>query len=158
MGLFTKEVKKAVDMKLQNIFRDHNEIIAGIVQDKVRTAMEESTSAQVENLKLQKELSQLQSEVRAKKDELASLKSEIKLEKTEMEHLVALKEQRMEVDFEKKTVELEKEYQNKEIALLKDKFSSVQEAIEKQQKKQERVFDTILKALPNVNMEIIKES
>lgn len=105
-------------------------------------------SSQVKSLKKQKE--ELQDEVR-------SAKKEKEMEELELKHLIAMKEERMQLDIEKKTVELEKTYQTKEMELIKSNFKEVLNTIDKSTKDTKDLFTAIMKVLPNVNLDITKD-
>lgn len=118
--------------------------ISEIVRESVNNALEKATKEQINILSLQKDISKLTEEKRVLKDELADLKKAKELEKIEIEHLVALKEQRMELSIQQKEVKLERDYQQKELVLRQKGFDEMVTYIKKQGEDMRRLYGEIL--------------
>lgn len=131
-----------------------NAEVKEIVEKTIDSVLTKATENSHNILKLQKDISSLTEEKRTLKDDLADLQKQKELEKTEIEHLVALKEQRMELTIQKKEVELERKFQEKELELRKKGFDEMVNHINKQSEDMKSLYGQILERLPNVNMEI----
>jgi hypothetical protein len=70
-------------------------------------------------LKAEDSVVRLNEQIRELEDELAKLKSKKRLEDAEFKGLIKLREDRLNLDLEKKSVALDKEYSKKEMELLK---------------------------------------
>ena len=132
--------------------------ISEIVRETINNALDKATKEQVNILSLQKDISKLTEEKRTLKDDLADLKKAKELEKIEIEHLVALKEQRMELTIKQKEVQLEHDFQKKELALRQKGYEEMTAHIKKVGEDTKSLYSEILARLPNVNMEINKRS
>lgn len=128
--------------------------ISEIVRETINNALEKATKESVNILSLQKDISKLTEEKRTLKDDLADLKKAKELEKTEIEHLVALKEQRMELTIQQKELKLEKEFQQKELALRQKGYEEMVANIQKAGEDMKLLYGEILRRLPNVNLQL----
>tara|TARA_R110000803_G_scaffold210685_3_gene283218 strand:+ start:8136 stop:8522 length:387 start_codon:yes stop_codon:yes gene_type:complete len=98
------------------------------------------------------ERDQLREEVRKLKDDIAGLKSKKKIEEEDIKHMVRLKEERMEVANEKKSLEMERE-KDKAIAEVKDNYRDKLEGrLEKEVGNMKEMYGQILERLPNINV------
>jgi hypothetical protein len=96
----------------------------------------------------------LKDEIRRLKDELADLTTTKKMETREIEHLVKIKEEKLNIEHEKKTVELTAEFQKKEMAMQTKYHDKVVTQIEGYNGRQDKFFDQVMKRLPNVNVQL----
>ena len=88
------------------------------------------------------------------KDELSDLKQERKVADEDIRHMVKLKEERMDLDFEKRVVVIEKD-QAAAIAAVKDMYQDKQlAALENQIERTEVIQKEILDRLPNIAVKI----
>ncbi len=99
------------------------------------------------------------------KEEIPKLKRELKeleLQKTmderDIRHLVKLQQEKHEVEFAKKEVELQKQFQAKEMVLQTKYHTDIVAKIEEFAKEQRTTYSEIMKRLPNVNMSIKQQN
>lgn len=123
-----------------------------IVSKSVRVAVESSLKDSKHILTYQRDINVLTDERRKLKDELADIKKEKELEKIEIEHLVALKEERMKLEMSQKEVALEKEFQKKELSLAKKSYTDMVDRINKASEDMKQIYSEIMLRLPNVNL------
>ena len=91
-------------------------------------------------------------EIRKVKDELADLKQTKKMEDENIRHLVKIKEEGLNIEHQKKEVELERQ-QQESIATVKDEYRNKQESTLKAQiESGDKRFAEILARLPDVNV------
>ena len=95
---------------------------------------------------------ELKKKIRALKDEIAELKTTKKMEQREIEHLVKLKEEKLNIEHQKREVELQKEFQEKEMALQTKYHTEIIGKIEEFAKAQRETFKEIMKRLPDVSV------
>lgn len=95
---------------------------------------------------------QLKKRVRELNDEIESLKTKKKMEQREIEHLVKLKEEKLDIEHQKKEIELQKDFQAKEMALQTEYHGKIITAIETARKEQQETYKEIMKRLPNVSV------
>ena len=143
---WNKKVSDAEDPLVKRIDKTVSETVKKIVNNSLKDA--EST------LKLHKEVDMLTEERRKLKDDLADIKKQKELEKTELEHLVALKEERMTLQISQKEVELEKVFQKKELNLRQKAYDDMIARIEKAGMDMKEIYKEILVRLPNVNVKM----
>lgn len=105
-----------------------------------------------------KKMQELKVEIRELREEKEDLEFKKKMEEKEIAHLVKMKEEKMEIATEKERLELTQQFQEKEMELQKEYFEKVMTAVKEGQKKMEDIYTKILERLPNVNMEITRES
>lgn len=105
-----------------------------------------------------KKIQELRAEITNLKEEKEELVFKKKLEEKEIAHLVKMKEEKILIETQKKEIELEKSFQKKEMELQTDYFNKHVLAIKEGQNKMEDIYSKILERLPNVNMEINRES
>lgn len=99
-------------------------------------------------------VSGLNGKIRTLKDELADLKTQKTMEQREIEHLVKIKEEKLGLEFQKKEVELIKDFQVKEMKMQTSYHEKVVEQIEGFNKRQDVFFSDVMKRLPNVNVRL----
>ena len=100
------------------------------------------------------EAGKLKTEIEQLKKELAELKLKKVMEEREIKHLVTLKEEKLNIEHEKKTVQLEKLFQEKEMVLQTNYHDKIMKAIETARTEMNATYKEIMKRLPNVNVEL----
>ena len=103
---------------------------------------------------LESERDTLNDENRKVKDELAELKQKRKMEDEDIRHLVKIKEGKLDLEHQKKQVELEGKFQA-EKAVVKDEYrDKLESTLQGQIKDVKGMYGEILKRLPNVNVRL----
>ena len=103
---------------------------------------------------LESERDTLNDENRKVKDELAELKQKRKMEDEDIRHLVKIKEGKLDLEHQKKRVELEGKFQA-EKAVVKDEYrDKLESTLQGQIKDVKQMYGEILKRLPNVNVRL----
>ena len=92
------------------------------------------------------------------KRELAELKLQKTMDERDIKHLVKLQQEKHEVEHQKKEVELQKQFQAKEMALQTKYHTDIVAKIEEFAKEQRTTYSEIMKRLPNVNMSIKQQN
>lgn len=94
-------------------------------------------------------------------EDVSKLKRELKelelkkiMEQREIEHLVKLKEEKLNIEHEKKQVQLQAEFQKKEMKMQTEYHNKIMQAIEVAGKEQQEIYKEIMKRLPNVNVRL----
>lgn len=105
-----------------------------------------------------KKIQELKAEIRTLREEKEDLEFTKKMEEKEIAHLVKMKEEKLLVESEKNRLELTQKFQEKEMALQKEYFEKVMANVKEGHSKMEEIYHKILERLPNVNMEITRES
>ena len=95
---------------------------------------------------------QLKKQLRELKDEIESLKTTKKMELREIEHLVKLKEEKLDIEHAKREIELQKEFQAKEMKLQTEYHDKIIAAVEVARKEQQETYKEIMKRLPDVSV------
>lgn len=100
---------------------------------------------------LELEIEQLQESVRKAKDELAETKHKKKMEDEDIKHMVKMSKEANVIEFQKKTMELEKDKQDA-IATVKDEYrDKMEERLQTEVTNIKEMYGQILERLPNVN-------
>jgi hypothetical protein len=128
--------------------------INDLVMASMKQVFEDATKDSKNLVQLQNQISTLTEDRRTLKDELADIRKQKELEKIEIEHLVALKEERLKLQIDQKEVALEKIFQAKELELRKQAYDDMVKRIEKAGGDMKEIYNKIMERLPNVNMEI----
>ena len=126
--------------------------IEGMVTASIERVYKDALKNSNNVLDLQNQIDNLTTEKRKIKDDLLDLKKAKELEKTEIEHLIALKEERMNLKMSQKEVELEGKYQQKELELRKKTYDEMVTHIEKVATDTKELYGKIMERLPNVNV------
>lgn len=101
---------------------------------------------------LQKEYDSSRKLIRDLKDEIAGLKNEKKITEEDIKHMVRLREERLEVENEKKNLERDRE-KEKAIATVKDEYRDKMEArLQKEVENIKAMYSEILQRLPKVSV------
>lgn len=99
---------------------------------------------------LNDEIKDLRERKQKLEDEVRQLKLEHKIAEEDIKHMIALKEERLELDYEKKIVELQKDM-DKKIMEVKEKYrDKVEKQLEKEGDNMKHMYGQILERLPNV--------
>ena len=93
---------------------------------------------------------QLKKQIRELKDEIESLKTTKKMEQREIEHLVKLKEEKLDIDHKKKELELKNQFKDSEMELQTKYHNLIIGKIETAQKDMKDIYAEIMKRLPNI--------
>lgn len=96
----------------------------------------------------------LQDSIKRLKEERDTAKFQRDLEEKELAHLLKMRDEKSEVEYKKKEVELDRKFQLREMELQKQYFEKVMSTVQEGQKKMENIYAEILSRLPNVNVEI----
>jgi hypothetical protein len=131
--------------------------INDLVMASMKQVFEEATRDSKNLVQLQNQISTLTEERRTLKDELADIRKQKELEKIEIEHLVALKEERLKLQIDQKEVALEKIFQAKELELRKQAYDDMVKRIEKAGNDMKEIYTEIMNRLPNVNVKMKKD-
>ena len=108
--------------------------------------------AQIETLESERDT--LNDSLLSVKNELTELKQKRKMEDEDIRHLVKIKEGKLDLDHQKKQVELERT-QQEAIAAVKDEYRDKQEStLQKQIEDGKQMYAEILARLPNVQVRL----
>jgi len=103
---------------------------------------------------LEKQVKQLEKDNRKLKEEYEDLKLKKKMEEEDIKHMVKIKEERMEVENSKKTLDLERK-KDSEVAKVKDEYrDKIEKNLEKEMGRMQEMYKEILARLPNVNVKM----
>lgn len=112
----------------------------------------EAVKRQIE--RLENERDQLNDDLMKVRNELAELKQKRKMEDEDIRHLVKLKESKLDIEHQKKEVELERK-QQEAIAKVKDKYrDKLESELQRQLERMQKMYGEILGRLPNVNVRL----
>ena len=114
-----------------------------------------------ENRRLREELDDPQRETKLHKaqvlklqEELAQLRSQKKIEQQEIEHLVRLKQEKNEVEFEKRLARITKE-KDQAIAKVKDDYrDKLEQRLAQEVESIKEMYGQILQRLPDINVKL----
>ena len=95
-------------------------------------------------------VTELKKQVRELKDELESLKTTKKMEQREIEHLVKLKEAKLDIEHQKTELDLKDKYQSMEMKLQTQYHDLIVAKIEKAQQDMKDTYGKIMERLPNI--------
>ncbi len=105
-------------------------------------------------LKLLRKINILKEDKEKLQEQVVQLKSTKKIEEEEIKHLVRLKEEKMEVTFERRQLTLDKEHQKKMHNLQTDYNDKIQARLEKEVDRMKGMYGEVLKRLPDVNVRL----
>ncbi len=86
--------------------------------------------------------------------QIAELKHKHKLEKEDIEHLVRIKQEKLDVDFEKKTIELERNHAAELNQQVKDFNEKMTGQLSRETDNIKSMYEKVLERLPNVSAHI----
>ncbi len=155
-----EEISEIISRSLANHKQETIDIVNEVLTKRLANKESvEDLETKIANLK--KELEELHFEAKELESDNKYIKKhavkEKELEKLEWEHLVKMHEEKNEISYEKKLAVIEKENQEKITGLLNEKHSEILKTIESYKNEMTKVLTTVITAIPNVNMEIIKE-
>jgi vacuolar-type H+-ATPase subunit I/STV1 len=142
----------------KNSLKELKDAVISSVSDAVSSALRGFKNEEEEVIKLTQLINGLKKQVRTTKDELEEVKLTKKIESRDIEHLVKMKEEKQTIELQKKEIELQKQYNDKEMSLLKDHHAKTLNLIEQTKKEFQGLYQQIIDRLPNVNLEIKKGS
>lgn len=93
-------------------------------------------------------------DIGALKKELKELQLTKTMEQREIEHLVKLKEEKLDVEHQKKTLVLQGQFQKKEMDLQTEYHGKVMDELKEYNKRQDKFFEQVMERLPNVSAHI----
>lgn len=117
----------------------------------VKNALKSFKDEDAEVIGLTASINDLKKNLRTTKDELEDVKSKKKIELMEIEHLVKMKEEKNAIELEKKIVAMQKEFNEKEVQLLKNHQEKTLEMIATTKREFNDLYKEILSRLPNIN-------
>jgi hypothetical protein len=100
---------------------------------------------------------QLKKRIQELKDETKELELKKTMDEREIEHLVKLKEEKLNIEHQKKNLALQSEFKQKEMALQTTYHDKIMAKLENAAKEMKDVYTKIMERLPNVNMNIEKK-
>lgn len=86
------------------------------------------------------------------KDELAELETQKKMDEREIEHLVKLKEEKLDIEHKKKELELKNKFKDLEMKLQTQYHDQILGALNNAKAEMLEVYKEILKRLPDVSV------
>ena len=93
---------------------------------------------------------QLKTKVRELKDEIESLKTTKKMEQREIEHLVKLKGEKLDIEHQKKELELKDQFKDMEMKLQTRYHDLIIGKIETAHESMKEIYSQIMTRLPNI--------
>jgi chromosome segregation ATPase len=96
---------------------------------------------------LRKELESTSEQKRKAEDDLAKARSKARVEETEWKALLQLRQDKMDVELEKRELAIEREHLSKEMDLLKSNHGAQLEAIEKQGQRLDEFMEKVMDKL-----------
>ena len=99
---------------------------------------------------LETELDSLFDERRKLKDEIEDLKVKKKVSEEDIKHMVKMREERLELQFEKKQVESDKKLQDELHKIANTYRDKTEKQLEKESASMKEMYGQILERLPNV--------
>lgn len=117
-----------------------------------RNQRSEKVKRQIQNLELERD--RLNDSLMSVRNELAELKAKKKREDEEMRHLVKLKESKLDMDYQRKRINNDRE-KDRAIAAVKDEYRDKMEAeLGRQIERMQKMYGEILGRLPNVHVRL----
>lgn len=108
----------------------------------------------IEIVELEDQLKELKEDRTALKEEVADLKLKKKIEDEDIKHMVKMEREVLELEFQKKTVEMEKT-QQETIGTVKDEYrDKVEKNLAEQLKDIKEMYKEVLARLPNVQVKM----
>ncbi len=142
----------------RSLIRREKADFESLIGTAVETSYKKTMSDRNTVLALQQNIDNLTVEKRRIKDELADLKKAKEIERVEIDHLVALKEERMELQISQKEIAMEKKFQKKELELRQRAYEDMVERINKAGSDMKEIYEKIMERLPNVNAILTNDS
>lgn len=111
---------------------------------------QELSDLKQEKKDIEKQKKVLEEEVLKLKKELNELKSKRKIEEEEIKHLSKIKDEKREIEFQKKKMGIEDEARRDVMGVKLEYQNKIESYLKEQVEKQERMYGEILQRLPNV--------
>ena len=89
--------------------------------------------------------------------EIKELELKKQMDEREIKQLVKIKLENSELEYQKKTIELQGDFNRKEMDLQSDYHNKQLKDLDIARKEMKEVYSAIMKRLPNVNLEITKD-
>ena len=124
------------------------------VKSSIDAAFESSDNDKVKVVVYQEQIEKLKTEKQKVTNELADLQLNKKHELRDIEHMVKLREEKQAIELERKTVALQKEFQEREMKLQTEGHSKIMAMLETGKKDLQDIYGKIIDRLPNVNVEM----
>jgi hypothetical protein len=109
-------------------------------------------------LEVERERHEIQKSLMAGREELETLKMSARMEEREIKQLVKMSMEKNEVEFEKKKQELLTELTKSKMEIQTEYHNKVVQLLEKGQTQLMDIYKAIMERLPNVNMEINRDT
>lgn len=93
----------------------------------------------------------LKEKIQKLKDEVADLQTAKKQELRDIEHLVKIKEEKLNIEHQKSELTLKDQYKDKEMELQTEYFEKVMKQVETAKTDMQKIYEQILLRLPNLN-------
>jgi hypothetical protein len=104
---------------------------------------------------LKKDLLQLRLE---KDEQVKTLKLDRDIEERDLKHLIKIKEEQVNFKGQTRELELKSEFKDKEMKMQKEYFEKSLKQLDGARNEMNHFFSEVMKRLPNVNMEINKDT
>lgn len=103
---------------------------------------------------LEREKDSLEAEVKRLKEEIQKLKVKRKIEDEDIKHMIKMKEERKDLEYERKVAEIEAS-KAEEIAAIKDEYrDKIEQQLETQKDDMKEMYGEILKRLPDMSVRL----
>lgn len=93
---------------------------------------------------------QLKTQIRKLKDEIQSLETTKKMEQREIEHLVKLKEEKLNIEHEKRKVKQQADFQTKLMAMQTEYYDLTIKNLNDARGEMKQIYTQIMERLPNI--------
>lgn len=103
---------------------------------------------------LESEIKELREQKRKLEEEVENLKLKKKIEEEDIRHMVRLKEEKLEIDHQKKAMELERKHQDNLHGVQNAYRDKMERHLERQVADIKEMYAQILERLPNVNLRL----
>ncbi len=109
---------------------------------------------EAEKEQLEKDNERLTDEKKALKEEVADLKLKKKMSEEDIKHMVKIRQEKLDIEHEKKIMEIERTKAN-EIAAVKDDYrDKMEKRLQAETTNMKDMYSEILQRLPNVNVRL----
>lgn len=103
---------------------------------------------------LEREKDSLEAEVKRLKEEIQKLEVKRKIEDEDIKHMIKMKEERKDLEYERKVAEIEAS-KAEEIAAIKDEYrDKIEQQLETQKDDMKEMYGEILKRLPDMSVRL----
>jgi vacuolar-type H+-ATPase subunit I/STV1 len=96
----------------------------------------------------------LKQQIHTLKDEIADLQTTKKQELRDIEHLIKIKEEKLNIEHQKKELDMKAQYQAKEMALQTQYFEKNLTQLKEHGDNMQKIHKEILDRLPNINAQL----